>query len=86
MRPRAWVLWLPMARSRDTETLRRKDRVVAAEDLAGAPEGTAGRVTVVNGFRWKRYWVQFDNGTDLGSLDRTQLTLVDKRGVPVEAG
>jgi len=72
-----------MARRRDTDLLRRNDRVLAAVDLAGAPEGTPGRVMMVNGFRWKRYWVLFENGVDAGSLDRSQLTLVDKRGIPI---
>ncbi|HKY14987.1 MAG TPA: hypothetical protein VJM33_08675 [Microthrixaceae bacterium] len=74
-----------MAR-RDGQRLKRKDRVVAAVDLSGVPAGTTGRVTMVNGFRWLRYWVYFDNGVDVGQLDRSQLTLVDKKGTPVPIG
>ncbi len=75
-----------MAKARDGQQLRRKDRVVAAEDLQDVPAGTPGRVIVVNGFRWLRYWVRFDNGVEAGQLDRSQLTLVDKQGEPVLVG
>ena len=71
---------------RDGLQLRRKDRVVAAVDLPEVPAGTQGRVTVVNGFRWLRYWVRFDNGEDVGQLDRDQLTLVDRKGEPMPVG
>jgi hypothetical protein len=56
-----------------TDELRRRDRVVAAVDLPGVPAGTPGRVMLVNGFRWIRYRVRFDNGIEIGSLDRAQL-------------
>jgi len=64
------------------ESLRRGDHVVANEDLIGVPEGSAGRVELVNGFRWKRYWVRFENGVVVGSIDRALLTRVNKQGVP----
>jgi hypothetical protein len=67
------------------DQLRRNDRVVAAVDLPGVPAGTPGRVKLVNGFAWVRYWVSFENGRDIGSLDRSQLALVDKSGKPIEA-
>ena len=73
-----------MARTRDNDLLERNDHVVAAEDLPYMPAGTRGRVKLTNGFAWKRYWVLFDNGVDMGSLDRKQLTLVDKSGEPIE--
>ncbi len=57
------------------EQLRRGDRVLAGQGLVGIPEGTGGEVTMINGFRWIRYWVAFDNGIDRGSIDRSQLTL-----------
>lgn len=53
--------------------LKRGQRVIATEPLRGVPEGTAGKVAVVNGFSWIRYWVQFDNGVDLGSIDHDKL-------------
>jgi len=64
-----------MFKKRRGDELRVHDKVVAAEDLPGVPAGTPGRVTLVNGFRWIRYRVLFDNGEDIGSLDRAQLAL-----------
>ena len=52
---------------------RKGDRVRATEDLAGVPAGTSGKVKLVNGLTWIRYWVFFDNGTDLGSIDQKAL-------------
>lgn len=52
---------------------RKGDLVRATEDLAGVPEGTSGKVKLVNGLTWTRYWVFFDNGTDLGSIDQKAL-------------
>lgn len=52
----------------DTEYARR-DKVVAAEDLAGVPEGTAGTVVMVGGLAWIRYRVRFANGVELNLLD-----------------
>lgn len=46
-----------------------KERVVAAQNLAGVPEGTPGRVVSVNGLSWIRYRVRFDNGVELNLLD-----------------
>ena len=34
-------------------------------------------MTLKNGFRWKRYRVYFENGADIGSLDRAQLAYAD---------
>ena len=47
--------------------------VTAAVDLRDVPEGTPGKVILKNGFSWIRYWVRFDNGVSLGSLDRAVL-------------
>lgn len=52
----------------DTE-YSRKDRVVAAQELPGVPEGTPGRVVMVTGLSWIRYRVGFDNGVELNLLD-----------------
>ena len=56
-----------------TQPIRRFARVVAAVDLPGVPEGTAGKVRVANGVSWYRYWVSFDNGIDLGGVGHEQL-------------
>jgi hypothetical protein len=53
--------------------LRKGDKVVATTDLRAVPEGTAGKVIVVNGFTWIRYWVRFENGEVLGSISRDKL-------------
>ena len=52
----------------------KKNEVVKATiDLPGVPSGTEGRIKVINGFDWRRYWVFFDNGVDLGQLDDDDL-------------
>ena len=63
---------------RTGEGLTRHEKVVAAVDLPGVPAGTAGKVELVNGFRWIRYRVGFENGADIGSLDRSQLARPDE--------
>ncbi len=57
----------------DTE-FKRKDRVVAAQDLPGVPEGTPGTVVMVTGLSWIRYRVQFDNGFEVNLLDGRYLS------------
>lgn len=64
-----------MAKKRVNDELLFHDKVVAAVDLPGVPKGTPGKVTLKNGFRWTRYRVYFENGADIGSLDRSQLAL-----------
>lgn len=59
--------------------LKRKSKVVAFTDLPGVPEGTPGRVALVNGWGpWIRYHVLFDNGVDLGSINREHLAPAKK--------
>jgi hypothetical protein len=59
-----------MARTKSIDKpLRRGDRVVATTDMPGIPAGTEGRVHLVNGLSWRRYWVFFDNGVHRGSID-----------------
>ncbi|HEX2383012.1 MAG TPA: hypothetical protein VHI95_10270 [Acidimicrobiales bacterium] len=55
------------------EHLAMKERVVATTDLPGIPEGTTGKVIVVEGLTWIRYWVRFANGVVRGSLNRKVL-------------
>lgn len=52
---------------------KKNDTVKATVDLPGVPAGTEGRVKVINGFDWTRYWVFFDNGVELGQLDDGEL-------------
>lgn len=58
--------------------LKKGARVVARTALRGVPEGTKGRVIVVNGFAWIRYWVRWENGVYLGSIDRALLATPDE--------
>lgn len=67
-----------MAKKPRPETLRRKEKVKAAVDLRGVPEGTTGRVILSNGLGWIRYWVAFDNGVEMGSLGRDKLVRADE--------
>ena len=54
--------------------LKKGDRVVAAEPLRRVPEGTPGKLKIVDGLGpWIRAWVQFDNGEWLGSVGITKL-------------
>jgi len=71
-----------MAAATDPEVLRRKERVVAAIDMPGLPAGTPGKVVMVSGFDWVRYWVRFENGVVRGSLARHKLA---RPGEPVGA-
>lgn len=60
-------------------------KVVATTDLPGVPEGTQGKVMVVNGFQRKRYWVHFSNGVDLGQLDGEQIAKRPKKQAKPES-
>ena len=58
----------------DYDTPFKKNEVVQATmNLVGVPEGTLGKIKIVNGFTWVRYWVFFDNGVELGQLDTEEL-------------
>jgi len=73
-----------MAKKRIGDQLQVNDKVVAAVDLLGVPAGTRGKVSLVNGFRWVRYRVYFDNGADLGSINRSALVLAKDWTEPTE--
>jgi hypothetical protein len=53
--------------------LHKGDKVTATVDLPGVPTGTTGRVKLVNGLTWTRYWVFFDNGVQLGQISQESL-------------
>lgn len=63
----------------DALVLKPGQRCRSKVDLPGVPAGTEGKVTVANGFSWLRYWVRFDNGVEVGSLDARQLELIPKK-------
>lgn len=74
--------------------LKRRSKVRAFTPLPGVPEGTEGRVVLVNGWdQWIRYHVMFDNGVNLGSINREHLVpakqyddMVAKRRHALESG
>ena len=47
--------------------------MIARTDLRDVPEGTKGKVVLVNGLTWIRYWVRFENGISMGSVNRANL-------------
>ena len=58
------------------QRFREKQRVQAAHDLEGVPEGTGGKVVMVTGLSWIRYRVRFDNGVEINLLDGEHLAPV----------
>jgi len=64
-----------MAPKISTEKMfRRRQKIVAAVDLPGAPAGTFGKVWFVSGVTWIRYHVAFDNGVEIANVDGAQIT------------
>jgi hypothetical protein len=56
------------------------EKVITTGDLPGVPEGTRGKIKLVNGLTtWIRYWVKFDNGTLLGQISQLDLVRPDMR-------
>lgn len=53
--------------------LRKGDKVICATELREVPEGTPGKVVLVVGLSWIRYWVRFENGVAVGSINRKDL-------------
>src|SRR4051812_46341300 len=62
-----------MARAKNDDILRKGSAVVARSDLRDVPAGTKGKVVIVNGLTWIRYWVRFENGVAMGSINRANL-------------
>jgi hypothetical protein len=69
---------MPAVTDASAAELRKGERVVAAVDFPGIPEGTPGKVTFVAGFDWIRYWVRFENGATKGSINRKKLARPDE--------
>ena len=54
------------------------EKVRTTRDLPGVPEGSRGKVKLVNGLHtWVRYWVRFDNGEIVGQLGQNDLVRPD---------
>jgi hypothetical protein len=67
-----------MATKTAVAPLKEKDAVVALHAERGVPVGTPGKVIHVQGLTWIRYWVLFDNGLRVGTLDRAKLATPDE--------
>ena len=53
---------------------RRGEVVLATRDLEEVPGGTQGKIQLQNGIGvWKRYWVMFDGGRQMGQVDHNDL-------------
>jgi hypothetical protein len=62
-----------MAKAGSDDILKKKAAVIARKDLRDVPAGTKGKVVLVNGLSWIRYWVRFENGITMGSVNRANL-------------
>jgi len=67
-----------LRRRSDPDTLRVGDRVVAVQAVGAIPEGTRGRIKLVDGFGWTRYWVAWETGEWTGSVDGQAVVAVDR--------
>jgi hypothetical protein len=63
-----------MAKGAIATEFRRNEAVRALDELPGVPQGTKGKVLLVDGFTWTRYRVAFENGRDVGSIDGAHLS------------
>jgi hypothetical protein len=67
-----------MAKAATKAPLLTKDQVFAGIDLPRVPKGTEGKVIMVQGLSWIRYWVWFNNGERIGTLHRDKLMTADE--------
>lgn len=53
---------------------RRGEKVLTTKALGPRPEGSAGKVKLINGFdTWLRYWVRFNDGEIMGQISHDDL-------------
>jgi hypothetical protein len=80
--------YLPGVAKKDasSDILRKGDKVVLTADLRDVPEGTEGKVVLVVGLSWIRYWVAFDNGVAVGSVNRKHLATPEEWKRRLERG
>lgn len=57
----------------DQLELKMGDKVRTITEMHGVPVGTEGKVILANGFQWQRYRVLFNNGAEIGDLDKRQI-------------
>jgi hypothetical protein len=62
----------------DPNVLRVGDKVVAVKPIGAIPEGTRGRIKVADGFGWIRYWVAWETGEWMGSVDAASVVGADR--------
>lgn len=62
-----------MTKAPPIDRFRKGEVVKVLDPLPGVPQGTRGRIYLIDGFTWTRYRVLFDNGVDIGSLDGSVL-------------
>jgi hypothetical protein len=62
-----------MAKRPAPHEFKRGETVKTLDALPRVPQGTTGRVYLVDGFTWTRYRVLFANGEDVGSVDGSML-------------
>jgi hypothetical protein len=77
----AMETWKPHALANphpDQLDLRMNDKVRTIVDLHGVPAGTEGKIILANGFSWQRYRVLFENGAEIGDLDKRQIEPIGK--------
>lgn len=68
----------------DQLVLRMGDKVRTITEIHGVPVGTEGKVILANGFAWQRYRVLFDNGAEIGDLDKRQIEPIGKAAKRLE--
>jgi hypothetical protein len=68
---------MPWKRSKRKE-LRRGDKVIAVKTIGAIPEGTRGVIKVVDGFQWTRYWVAWETGQWMGTVDSAAVVGADR--------
>lgn len=74
-----------MVKVNTTQKFKRKQKVVAVDELPGVPVGTEGKVYYEAGIRWFRYHVAFENGVSLSNVDGAALvTLADWKSEQAE--
>ena len=64
---------MPSTAELQASTYKRGQKVKVVVDLPGVPAGTAGKISLANGFAWTRYWVRFANGAVVGHIDHGKL-------------
>jgi len=61
-----------------TSPLKVNQKVHALKELVGVPRGTSGKVLLIGGVSWRRYWVDFENGVSMPGVDRTDVGPADE--------